>query len=290
MGGQVMADFYGGKPITAEDYVSGMSRNKAYARNSAQGRRGDLTDQAIEDEILSRSGLSRDQLTPAMQAQLQQLTGLSNRGSKKFGTSLKGFQETAPVAIAQQQEYAPYKEAGMGVLEQQQALLGLKGADAMNNAYNLNPAQQFAQQQAEKALIRNRNVTGGRGDEGVQEALTRLTSGLTNQNIQGQLGQLGALSSQGYNASQNLANIAGGQIADAYAIGNRGQAQRAAANKAKSARNLGMVSNAINLGAGAFTGGASMFGGGANVVPGNQAYTNEVIGMNRDQFNQKYGY
>jgi len=52
-------------------------------------------------------------------------------------------------------------------------------------------------------------------------------------------------------------------------------------------RNRTMVSSAINLGSGAVTGGASLIpsGGGSG-----QSYGDEVIGMNRQQFTDKYGY
>jgi hypothetical protein len=238
-----------------------------------------------------------------MQSQLDQIMGMTSTGQTgEFGTMLQGFRQTAPAAIAQQQaqeqaqsQYQPYEQAGLGALQQQQALLGLSGQDAMNKAYNENPAQAFARQQQEQALLRNSAATGGLRGSGVQRELAELTSGLTNQNIQNQLSQLGAMSGRGQQASGNIANsygqmgdIQAGQIYDMHGINQAGQQERSRQNSADSNRKLGMVSQAIGLGANVFAPGASMMGG---MFGGGQSYNpDEIIGMNRQQFNTKYGY
>ena len=234
-------------------------------------------------EILKGVGLTEEQLTPDMVAQLNTIMGHAEAGEyTTYNDKLAGFNTTAPAALTQlnaeqkqQQLLSPYQERGDMALGQQEALLGLRGNDAMNAAYNENPAQAFARQQQEKAMVRNRAATGGLGDEGVQRELAQLTSGLTNQNIYNQVQQLGGLASRGYNAAQNIGNsygqegqIQAGQMYDTYGISQAEAAQRAAGNAAGSQRKLGMVSNAINLGSGLYTGGMSLFGGGgANAIP-----------------------
>ena len=284
-----MADFnFGGRQYNAQDYVSNLSRSNANARRGALRGRGSLSDADIENQILSSTGLTREQLTPQMQSQLTQLMGMTQQGQTKgFGTALKGFQETAPAALAQlqaeqqqQEVFSPYQERGDMALNQQEALLGLRGADAMNQAYQENPAQAFARQQQEQALLRNSAATGGLRGSGVQRELAELTSGLTNQNIYNQVQQLGGMANRGYNAAQNIAGsygqegqIQAGQMVDSNAIANQMAAQRAAENTARSQRNRSMVSSAINLGTGVATGGASLLGG-SNVIPQQNTATN----------------
>ena len=253
---------------------------------------------AFEKNVRSQAGITADQLTPELRAQLNQLVGYAKEGrTYKIDDAKAGFINTAPIAVAQSSRIDPYSQAGTTALEQQMALLGLRGNDAMNAAmnaaYNENPAQQFTRAQNEKALIRNRAVTGGLGDEGVSEALTRLNSGLTNQNIQQQLQQLGLLSGRGQEAAYKQSDIAGGQIADSLGIRAQSKEARARANAAGSGLNkLSMATQALNLGANFFpalaplaigTNVAGAFGGG-------QPDPNQVIGMNREQFNTAYGY
>lgn len=236
--------------LTGSDLTgSDLSRRVGFAQQFQDTGR----DQFI-NEILSGAGITADQLTPELQAQLDKLVGLAEQGrSFQYGDMLKGFQATAPVVAAQERRFAPYEQAGLSALDQQMALLGLRGDDAMRAAYMENPAQEFAREQAEKAMIRNRAVTGGLGDEGVQRELAYLTSGLTNQNIQQQLQQLGLLSGRGMESSFAGAEAAAGGIADAGAIARMSDEQRAIRNAQNSGFNkvlggLGMVSSAINLG------------------------------------------
>lgn len=287
------------KPMDVSSFIKNMSTRKAYKRHGALDAygRGDVSSDQLRQEILARSGISEGQLTPELEAQLGQLLAMPEQGrSGHFGSMLEGFQKTAPIAVAQQTRLAPYSAAGTDALAQQRALLGLDGVEAMNAAYNLNPAQQFAQEQSEKAMLRNRATTGGLGDEGVQESLARLTSGLTNQNIQSQLGQLGAMSARGQNLALTEADIAGGQIADMYGIHEANQQERSRRNAADSQRKRSMISNAINLGAGMYTGGASLIPSAGSQMQqltpppsSGQGYQPPQIGYNSTLANP-YGY
>lgn len=205
---------------------------------------------AAGQRALTASGYGYDELTPELQRQYNSLlqSGMSEDDIASFGA-------TAGSAMAQQAQLAPYQQAGQqqldnmqnyaqagqNALTQQQALLGLSGQDAMNKAYNENPAQAFARQQQEQALLRNSAATGGLRGSGVQRELAELTSGLTNQNIQNQLSQLGVLSgrgqqattgmyNQGYDASQGMANIYGTGHADLAGMQAGYAQQRASAN------------------------------------------------------------
>ena len=202
--------------------------------------------------IMGGTGYKYGELTDPLQRQMQAVQASGDE------EQVKAFQQSLGSMMSQQEQLAPYAKlgakgakqmgkyakGGMRAFNQQQALLGLRGADAMNEAYQMNPAQQFAQQQAEKSMLRNRATTGGLGDEGVQASLARLTSGLTNQNIQSQLGQLGGMAargqqasgnmlSTGYDASGGLANIYGTGQADVLGMAAGAHEQAAARNASK---------------------------------------------------------
>lgn len=286
-----------------------------------------MNQQAYLDDVQSgRSrlkglGYSKKDLTPQELAQYQELVGMRKSvGSKDtdaFRHGLKSATRTAndkfdaffntlgpavaqrQQAEAQQARLDPYAQEGRQAQDQINALLGLRGQDAMQAAYNENPAQQFQRAQMEKALVRNRAATGGLGNEGVSEALTRLNSGLVNQNIQSQIAQLGGISNRGFNAvsgigqqGQNIGEIEAGRYMDRVGMDKALHDQRIRENAANSGLGkLGMVTSAVGMGANLIPGLSSigssiggMFGGGQGYDP------DAVIGMNRDQFNQTYGY
>ena len=214
------------------------------------------------NSVIQNSWLSGGQLDPHLQAQLDALGGLSGN---KLKDAQRAYEQTANPLMRQlegeqqyrdqmqqgtgqmQDVYRPYQQAGDQALEQQMALLGLRGDAAMQSAYGNNPAHAFAQQQMEKGLMRNASAMGGLRGNDVQRELAQYTSGLTNQNIQNQLAQLGGISSQGYNAAQNIAGgyrdlgqslgksfrtdgqLRAGQYVDSQSIQARLAEQRAAA-------------------------------------------------------------
>jgi len=62
-----------------------------------------------------------------------------------------------------QQSYDPFAQQGTQAFGQQSALSGAMGADAQAQAFSqfqASPGQQYLQQQAEKALLRNAAATG----------------------------------------------------------------------------------------------------------------------------------
>lgn len=107
--------------------------------------------------------------------------------------------------------FNPYQQVGTQALGQQAALSGAQGQDAFNAAYNESPYMKFLQQQGEQGVVRNAAAMGGLGGGNVQKELSRFNQGLAGQGLQQQIGNLGALSGQGLNASGNAAQAAGRQ-------------------------------------------------------------------------------
>lgn len=108
--------------------------------------------------------------------------------------------------------------------EEQAALLGLRGQDAANAAFNRfqeSPGQQFIREEGEKAIRRNAAATGQLQGGAVLRELTRFGTGLAQQDFGNQFARLQNLGAQGFNAAanissnesalaSNLANIAAG--------------------------------------------------------------------------------
>ncbi len=134
---------------------------------------------------------------------------------------------------------APYVGAGAGGIEGQQALLGLSGAEAQQQAITgleESPLFQSLARQGEEAMLQQASATGGLRGGNIQGALAEYRPQLLNQQIQQQLGNLGGLASLGQASAAgqaatgtatgtNIANLlaqqgaatAGGQIAQGQA-------------------------------------------------------------------------
>ena len=119
-----------------------------------------------------------------------------------------------------QENLRPFQEAGVGALGRQQALLGLSGQDAQQQAFqdfNESPGQAFLRNRGEKALLRNASAIGGLGGGNVRSALQQQGIGFAQQDFQNQFGRLGQIAGQG-----QAATTTGGQLG-AQAAGQAGQ-------------------------------------------------------------------
>lgn len=147
------------------------------------------------------------------------------------GAALAGIEEQRRQFDISQEQASPFREAGVSALGQQQALLGLSGIDAQQQAFSglsESPGQQFIRQRQEKALLRNAAATGGLGGGNVLSALNQQQAGFAQQDIQNQFARLGQLSGQGQASTQQIAQL-GGQTASNIA-GLQGQAGAARAS------------------------------------------------------------
>jgi hypothetical protein len=141
-------------------------------------------------------------------------------------------------AIAEQravrEELAPFREAGVGALQEQQALLGLAGRGAQEEAFGRfaeSPGQAFLRQRGEQAITRQASALGGLGGGRVREALQQQGIGVAQQDLQNQLARLSGLSGAGQQAIGTGAGITSqigqqlGQIGQAQAGGILGAQQ-----------------------------------------------------------------
>lgn len=122
----------------------------------------------------------------------------------------------------------PFAAAGAPALEQQQALLGLRGPEAQRAAIaGISGGETFQalSQQGENALLQRASATGGLRGGNIQGALAQFRPQLLSSLIDQQYGRLGGLTALGQTTTQNLAGL--GQ---ASAAGTGAAAQATGAN------------------------------------------------------------
>ena len=152
--------------------------------------------------------LGEEALTEGQRAALQNLALTQQRTSGLYDKGI-GY-------------YEPYTQAGIGAYNQQAALSGALGPEAQQKAYaayQQSPGVAFAQQEAERAILRNASALGGLGGGNVRDELSRRAVGTYMQDFQNQFGRLGDVSAQGYNAASQAANMRGMQAGSEQTLG-----------------------------------------------------------------------
>jgi hypothetical protein len=125
---------------------------------------------------------------------------------------------------------APFAAAGAPALEEQQALLGLRGPEAERAAIErIRSGETFQAlaSQGEEALLQRASATGGLRGGNIQGALAQFRPALLSSLIDQQYGRLGGMTALGQTTTQNLAGL--GQ---ASAAGTGAAAQSTGANVA----------------------------------------------------------
>lgn len=125
---------------------------------------------------------------------------------------------------------APFAAAGAPALEEQQALLGLRGPEAERAAIErIRGGETFKALagQGEEALLQRASATGGLRGGNIQGALAQFRPALLSSLIDQQYGRLGGMTALGQTTTQNLAGL--GQ---ASAAGTGAAAQSTGANVA----------------------------------------------------------
>lgn len=185
---------------------------------------------------------------------------MSSKSSSKSADQAAGAQVEAARIGAEEQRAAreslqqllsPYVNAGVGALTGQQALLGMKGADAQAQAIaGIEKSPQFTSlmTQGENAILQNASATGGLRGGNTQDALSQFRPQLLSQLIQQQYQNLGGLTSIGQNAAAGTGN-AGMQsaqsISDLYQQQGAAQAGSYIANGRANAQLYGDMSKTI---------------------------------------------
>jgi len=150
---------------------------------------------------------------------------MQSRKARKAAAGAASAQQRA----AQQgvERLDPFREAGLGALEQQQALLGLGTPEQQQQALSAiqeTPGQQFIRQRQQRALLRGQSAIGGLGGGNVRTALQEQAAGFAQQDLARQQQQLSQLISGGQSAAAGTGQLLaqGGQ---AQASGILGQQQ-----------------------------------------------------------------
>jgi hypothetical protein len=121
-------------------------------------------------------------------------------GQTQAAAAEKGIEEQRRQFDALVELMAPYVTAGTGAMGQQQALIGLQGAEAQKQAiqgFEQSPLFQSLMQQGENAILQNASATGGLRGGNVQAALAQFRPQALNSLIEQQYGRLGGLSTMG---------------------------------------------------------------------------------------------
>ena len=122
----------------------------------------------------------------------------------------EGVAESARQFDQTREDFQPFREAGVGALGQQQALLGLSGQEAQEQAFaglKESPAQQFLRSRAERGLIRNQAAIGGLGGGNIRTALQEQGTAFAQQDISNQFNRLATLTGGGQAATTNVAKL-----------------------------------------------------------------------------------
>lgn len=150
---------------------------------------------------------------------------MSARGARKAADAQSrsaemGIQEQRRQFDAATQLFQPYVQAGVGSLEQQQAMLGLLGPDAQAEAIQaieVGPMFQGMVRQGEEAILQNAAATGGLRGGNTQTALAQFRPQILQSLIQDQYSKLSGITDVGQASAAKQAGA--GQLA-ATNIGN----------------------------------------------------------------------
>ena len=123
----------------------------------------------------------------------------------------------------------PYVEVGTPALQQQQALIGLQGQEAQQQAISAleqGAGFQARVRQGEEALLQRASATGGLRGGNIQAALAQFRPQMLQQEIETQYGRLGGLTSLGQQSAAGVGTAGlqtGARVAGLY--GDVGAAQ-----------------------------------------------------------------
>ena len=147
------------------------------------------------------------------------VSAVSSSKARKASRRAASAQERAAEAgIAEQRrqydqnrrDFAPWQQAGVGALGQQQALLGLSGEEAQQSAYDQfkqDPGQAFLQERGQRNLLANASAIGGLGGGNIRSALVEQGVGFGQQDFGNYYNRLAGLSGSGQQAVTQLGQL-----------------------------------------------------------------------------------
>lgn len=155
----------------------------------------------------------------------------ASAGDVQASAALAGTEEQRRQFDITQEQFEPFREAGVTALGQQQALLGLGTPEEQQAAFGAfadTPGQQFLRNQQERALLRNASSIGGLGGGNVRTALQEQAFGRAQTDFGNQFNRLAGISGTGQTATQQLGQL--GQQTAANIANLQGQAGAARAS------------------------------------------------------------
>ena len=196
---------------------------------------------------------------------------------------------------------SPYVAAGAPALEQQQALIGLKGPEAEQAAIEAiasSPQLQALAQQGEQAMLQQASATGGLRGGNIQAALAQFRPQLLQQLIEQRYGRLGGMTGlgvesssiqgqQGLNVASNIGNLLLGKgAAQAGSVIAQGGAQRQGFADFLQLGGISAITGALGKIGGLFGGGGTAgsaaagggFSAGFNPSAAQNAFANVPLG------------
>ena len=144
--------------------------------------------------------------------------------------SQTGIEEQARQFDITQEQFEPFREAGLSALQEQQALLGMGTPEEAAKAFAAfadSPGQQFLRKQQERALVRNASAIGGLGGGNVRTALQEQAFGRASTDFGNQFNRLAAIRRGGQAATESVAQFGAGTAANISNLQTAGGAARA---------------------------------------------------------------
>ena len=173
-------------------------------------------------------------------------------GEAQAASSDKAVAEQRRQFDITQANLQPFIQAGQGALTEQQALLGLSGVGAQQDAFSRftdSPGQAFLRERGERSLLQNQAAIGGLGGGNVRSELQQQGIGFAQQQLNNQLAQLGGISGTGSGTATNLGQIGANTASNIGANLQAGGQARASGILGEQQANAQLAQNAISAGA-----------------------------------------
>ena len=193
---------------------------------------------------------------------LAQADAAKSASRTQAGAAVAGIEEQRRQFDALQALLKPYTEAGLPALEQQQALIGLRGPEEERAAIErISGGARFQEltRQGEEALLQRASATGGLRGGNIQGALAQFRPQVLNALIEEQYGRLGGMTQLGQRSAAGVGAAgmeAGGDIANLLGR----QASALAGGDIAQGRALASIPSSIAGGLGIYQGLGGRFG------------------------------
>lgn len=148
-----------------------------------------------------------------------------------------------------QEQFEPFRQAGLSALDRQQALLGFGSPDeqqAALDAFQRTPGQTFLRDQQERALLRNASAIGGLGGGNIRTALQENAFNRASTDFGTNLNRLAGISGTGQTATRDVNQFGSATANNVTGLLQQQGAQRASGIQAQQQAK----SNTIQAGAG----------------------------------------